>query len=520
MVTQIHTRQFYNRLGTVLIIAVLFAVATYGFMTHQDLIMASLQPKNLGYYYNAYSRVARAGELTDHPAQAGSVATGVPILVYHSILDQPADNFTAEDGTNVSLQNFTDQMIALHKAGYHTVSIEDAYAFMQGTKSLPDKSFVLTFDDGRKQSYYPADPLLKALDYKAVMYVITNRIQNSNPYHLTQAELQRMVDSGRWELQSHGRADHDLYAIDAQGTKGHFMSDKLWLKAQNRLETTAEFQARVLADMIAAKADLFNKFHVNAISYAFPFGDYGQASTDFKDGAQPIVLKDVSSVYPIGLYQAPVGSGPLLNYVNKNQFFTKRIDVRPQWTATDLMRVVAVASPKSLPYTPSNFKIPDWTLNWGEVAYAGNTIKLDATKTETGSFLFLDGSMYWKDYQYTTHARLTKGSTLALIARYQDNKNYVDCDFGPTLIHIDANQNGDRRVIQGSTYSGMPNNEADIGIRVRGRDVQCLLNGKVIIDTPYLDPGLTVGGIALKSWDQAIDNSEAYFSNIKVTEIH
>jgi len=40
-------------------------------------------------------------------------------------------------------------------------------------KELPEKSFLLAFDDGVKSSYYNTDTLLRALDYNAVMYIIT-----------------------------------------------------------------------------------------------------------------------------------------------------------------------------------------------------------------------------------------------------------------------------------------------------------------------------------------------------------
>jgi peptidoglycan/xylan/chitin deacetylase (PgdA/CDA1 family) len=42
---------------------------------------------------------------------------------------------------------------------------------MKGEKILPKKSFLLTFDDGRKDSFYPVDPVLKKLNYNAVILI-------------------------------------------------------------------------------------------------------------------------------------------------------------------------------------------------------------------------------------------------------------------------------------------------------------------------------------------------------------
>ena len=67
---------------------------------------------------------------------------------------------------------------------------------MKGEKNLPEKSFLLTFDDGRKDSYYPVDPILKALDYRAIMFVISGRSlgdeKEVSPFYLSSSELKRM----------------------------------------------------------------------------------------------------------------------------------------------------------------------------------------------------------------------------------------------------------------------------------------------------------------------------------------
>src|SRR3990167_8963661 len=95
-------------------------------------------------------------------------AKSIPVLLYHGIIENA-------DGSNILLEDFKNQMFALKKAGWQTVNIEDFYAFMRGEKQVPDKSFLLTFDDGRKDSYYPVDPILKALNYRATIFVITGR---------------------------------------------------------------------------------------------------------------------------------------------------------------------------------------------------------------------------------------------------------------------------------------------------------------------------------------------------------
>src|SRR3989344_3931779 len=165
----------------------------------------------------------------------GKLAKSIPVLAYHGIPDEGS-------GDNpFSSINFTDHMLALKKAGWNTVTLAEFHAFIRGEIKLRERSFLLTFDDGRKDSFYPSDPLLKDLGYKAVMFAITKRSLSPNneqsPYYLSEYELREMEKSGRWQVESHGRDSHDWYYIDENARIGHFFSNLLWLNGEGRSET-------------------------------------------------------------------------------------------------------------------------------------------------------------------------------------------------------------------------------------------------------------------------------------------
>src|SRR6185437_13902135 len=131
-------------------------------------------------------------------------------------------------------------------------------------------------------SYYPVDPLLKALHYNAVMFVITGSSleDNGNNFYLSDPELKQMIATGRWEMEAHTQNGHGYIPNDAQGDLGYFFSNKEWLTDQNRFETTDEYTTRIDADLAGAKDDLSKYLGVQAKGFAFPFGNFGQ---DFKD---------------------------------------------------------------------------------------------------------------------------------------------------------------------------------------------------------------------------------------------
>src|SRR3989338_10005922 len=261
-------------------------------------------------------------------------AKSIPVLLYNGIIENA-------DGSNILLEDFKDQMFALKKAGWETITLDDFYAFMRDKKELPDKSFLLTFDDGRKDSYYPVDPILDALDYNAVMFVITkfSLEEKGGNYYLSDKELKRMYLSGRWEIQAHTRDGHELYKIDQEGHLGHFYSNKLWLDDQQRLETDEEFKYRISNDFLTAKNDLKSTLNIDAIAFAYPFGDFGQDSINYKKSLD-VIDSEITKLYKLTFYQVWPGKGYIFNYQNNSNYPIKRIEVGHDWTPANLLRIL------------------------------------------------------------------------------------------------------------------------------------------------------------------------------------
>lgn len=94
----------------------------------------------------------------------------VPVLCYHNIYTgnthEPGVMYISRQQLGLQLKNLSD-------SGYHSISPEQLYASFTGGKPLPPKSFLLTFDDSRKEHRTLAAPLLENLRYKATFFVMT-----------------------------------------------------------------------------------------------------------------------------------------------------------------------------------------------------------------------------------------------------------------------------------------------------------------------------------------------------------
>ncbi len=132
-------------------------------------------------------------------------STRIPILMYHRIADVPGDR------NALPVEKFIDQLDYLSQNGYHSVTMEDVYLHYTKQKKLPSKSVLLTFDDGYKDNFVTALPLLKKYRMTAVVFPIANWMGKANQWEnfhkeatmtMSVTELQAWRDSGM-EIASH-----------------------------------------------------------------------------------------------------------------------------------------------------------------------------------------------------------------------------------------------------------------------------------------------------------------------------
>lgn len=444
-------------------------------------------------------------------------ASSVPILLYHGVIN---DANWQPDEVSIRTDDFKKQMFALKKAGYQTVKLEDYLAFTKGEKELPEKSFLLTFDDGRKDSYYPVDPILRTLGYSAVMNVITGRSLGSDKektfFHLSQVELQKMIASGRWEMASHTRNGHDYEKIDDKEMRGHFLSNKLWLADKNRLETEGEYRKRIYDDLLGSKNDLEKKLGIKTLVFAYPFGDFGQASENFPE-SRSIIIDTAKSIFPLSFVQAGSSDFPT-NYV-ENSFLAKRITVNSLISSEELLKMLEDTQSKSLAYEDDFSQNQGWLRGWGSVTMGKNGMIISDSQEDASGQAFLSGSYLWKDYFAQAKIALLKGNAFAFSARYYDENNYVSCDYSGGHVSLSQRIRGkdmpDIEVLQQTNLSS--GREAEIAIYVSKNQASCYLDGKLAVTGP-VERDLEHGGISFKVWDTLEKGTTLQVKKVKVSD--
>jgi peptidoglycan/xylan/chitin deacetylase (PgdA/CDA1 family) len=113
------------------------------------------------------------------------------ILRYHSVTDDEATTLSYLDhGLMVTGEAFSVQLRYLRRF-YNVLSLDEMVDRLHRGHSLPPRSVAITFDDGYRDNYTQAYPLLRAEGLPATFYVTTGCIDGGPP--LWTAKLRFMV---------------------------------------------------------------------------------------------------------------------------------------------------------------------------------------------------------------------------------------------------------------------------------------------------------------------------------------
>ncbi len=139
------------------------------------------------------------------PTPDGSARTvRVPILMYHYLSVPPpgADRYRVD--LSVAPDTFAAHLDAMQQAGYTTISFYALLAHLNQGAPLPEKPVIISFDDGYRDNYENAFPLLRERGMTATFFVVTDFIDGQRPEYLTW-DMVREMYAGGMSVESHGR---------------------------------------------------------------------------------------------------------------------------------------------------------------------------------------------------------------------------------------------------------------------------------------------------------------------------
>jgi len=145
----------------------------------------------------------------------------VPIIMYHSVSPQSHPGMKR---LIVSPKTFERQMRFLKEQRYNVLPLEALVKLIKA-KQVPPKTIAITFDDGYKDNYTYAFPVLKKYNLPVTIFIIVNEIGRPQADRLSWEEIKAMQDSGLITFGSHTIGPEPLINIKSKEEVKRQISD-------------------------------------------------------------------------------------------------------------------------------------------------------------------------------------------------------------------------------------------------------------------------------------------------------
>lgn len=449
-------------------------------------------------------------------------AKDVFVLTYHAITKEPTDS-----EFRIYYEDFKETMFELKREGYQTITLEEFYAFMNGEKELPDKSFLLTFDDGAKQSYYNSDPILEALGYNAVLSIITSHSIDApeSSYYLNHKELIEAHETGRWEIVSHTDSLHYRLQTNEGGEIAPAMANKLWIPDENRIENDEEYYERIREDLEISDKKIEGLLNKSVSTFVLPYGDFGEKKTNYPE-ANKILLDLTTSKYKMVFYEFPYKYKIYRSNYNdesgKGSYIISRIPAdylsrEPE----EIIDLIEAMTSKELPYYEDYKNQDNWVRISGTASFSNDSITLfpESNRGVQSMTSYIDGSYLWKDYSYSLRIN-SEAESINLVSRYKDPHNFIACKYQENsawIIQVDGGSSQKTIVKQIIPDNKTISEGSKLSIDVLGNSVACYIDGKLIVSSE-IENIPEHGGVGIKI--DGFDESYSFaFSEISVTPL-
>jgi peptidoglycan/xylan/chitin deacetylase (PgdA/CDA1 family) len=213
------------------------------------------------------------------------------ILGFHKIGEPPPDGW--ETWFYIPEATFVEHLSYLQGSGWQVIDLATFLKGLTAPNSLPERSALLTFDDGYRSMRTVALPWLLRFGYPAVLFVPTDFIGARNTFDAAEPEEALCDWNDLAELERQG------VSVQSHGASHRPLSDL----------TPVEQEEELRRSKTTLEAGLGKRVEV----FSYPYGDDGVSSYPYgADGARSQVLQKVRETLIRTGYQAAYlyGGGP------------------------------------------------------------------------------------------------------------------------------------------------------------------------------------------------------------------
>jgi peptidoglycan/xylan/chitin deacetylase (PgdA/CDA1 family) len=174
--------------------------------------------------------------------------TRIAVLGYHDFSETEP-----ETAMRIRTSKFREQLETIRELGLAVIPMSDFIAWKNGEKSIPEKSVLITIDDGWKSVYTDAYPILKEFGYPYTIYLYKDYIDGGGKA-LTTTMIRELIKNGA-TIGCHSSSHPYPQTVKKYLSHGE-----------------KEYDQFLNVEMSDSKRFLEQKFKKNVPTYAYPGG--------------------------------------------------------------------------------------------------------------------------------------------------------------------------------------------------------------------------------------------------------
>ncbi|MDB4349456.1 polysaccharide deacetylase family protein [Omnitrophica bacterium] len=178
----------------------------------------------------------------------------IKILLYHSVGKvHPRDTL----GIRLDKEMFYSQMKSLKEDGCNIWTLKEAIACVKEKKSMPQKTTVITFDDGYKDNIINAAPIMEEFGFRAIFFVTVD--------YIGKAKTSAQRDWQHWECMD----ESDLVELKK---RGHDIGSH----SLNHVDLTKLDSASKTEEIGRSKKEIGSLLDKEVNFFSYPYGHFDE----------------------------------------------------------------------------------------------------------------------------------------------------------------------------------------------------------------------------------------------------
>lgn len=204
-----------------------------GDLTDKIIVEGEVDTSTIGIYnlkYIVSDSCGNKSEKVQTVEVRNAIEKGLPVLMYHFFYSKDDPNYAGKtpDNNLIMIENFSEQMAYLKEENFYFPTWKEVEEYIDGKINLPEKSVVITDDDGNHTFFTLAVPVIEQYQIPVTSFVITDwyeeRLDEKYEFVNYQSHSDDMHKSGK----------------DGRGAMVNFEYDEIvedLTKSKNKIET-------------------------------------------------------------------------------------------------------------------------------------------------------------------------------------------------------------------------------------------------------------------------------------------